>query len=204
MWTFHYKHPETAHCSSYTPGLHSQLSFHSGLCSKKGMCLVTYSKALHTFLITFSRSIPGSGITGSKCMMNFTAFEMYCQIALQKSYSRLSFPWTLAIIQYYHLKEKDLFQFGRQNYFFLFLCTKFPLIGFLRGSTDIYVNAFSPPPDFPASTPSSLTSQSLMGQLKIGFHTKFSLCVQFCFNPPLNPNCHIVLEEISLPVSMVF
>lgn len=96
------------------------------------------------------------------------------------------------------IKKKALFQFDRQNNVLLFLCTKFLLAGVPRGSTDISVNAFSPPPDF------SWTSQSSMRQLKIGFHTKFSLCGQFCFNPPLNPKLSCTVGGISSPACMVF
>ena len=45
------------------------------------------------------RSVPTSGIIGSKDVITFTAFEMICQIILWKIYSLLPFLWTLAITQ---------------------------------------------------------------------------------------------------------
>ena len=84
----------------FTTSLPSALTLYP----RKGMFLLTCSKSFTHILNYIFRSVPRSEITSSKYVINFTAFEMYCQIVLQKSYSLLPFLWTLALTPYYFEK----------------------------------------------------------------------------------------------------
>lgn len=184
----------TAHCSSWPIlGFITNLPSTPVSVPRRGMCLSTCSKAFHTLMIMFSRSVPGNGITGSKCMMNFTAFEIYCQIALQKSYSFhfLELLLSLSII----LKKTCSNLIGKTM---LFLCTNVSLIGFPRGPTDIYLDASSPPPDFCTDI------SEFHGTVEDWVSNQvWSVCL-VRFNPPLNPNLSYSVGGISSPMFMVF
>lgn len=167
----------------FTTSLPSALTLYP----RKGMFLLTCTKSFTHILNYIFRSVPRSGIIGSKYVINFTAFEMYYQIVLQKSYSLLPFLWTLALTPYYF--EKTFCNLLSKTVLLLFpYCIHigfnpgycfYVLSFFHRGLIDIDVKALSPLPNFFLRI-----SEFHEGGIKTGLHTRVS---QFCLNPPLNP-----------------